>query len=116
MRILMADDDPAMLSLVQARVKRWGHELVVAGDGLQAIAALEADPDLRLVLSDWEMPGMTGIELSRRIRELDGRPYTYIMLLTAKDASEDLIHAYQAGVDEFITKPFQPRELQMRID
>jgi serine/threonine protein kinase/ActR/RegA family two-component response regulator len=116
MRILIADDDPMIVRLVEAQVKRWGHDLIVAHDGFQAIAALEADPTVRLVLSDWEMPGMTGVELCRRIRELEGRQYTYFILLTAKDASEDLIHAFQAGVDEFITKPFRPRELQMRLD
>jgi DNA-binding response OmpR family regulator len=116
MRVLIAEDDPLTLRLLQASVSRWGYDVVVAPDGKAALDALVADPDLRLVISDWMMPGMDGPELCRRVRALTERPYTYIILLTAKDQAEDLITAFEAGADEFVNKPFRARELQMRLE
>jgi serine/threonine-protein kinase len=115
-RVLIADDDPAMVDLLQVRLRRWGYETTVARDGEAALVALEADRDLRIVISDWMMPGIEGVELCRRIREMEGRAYTYVILVTAKAQSEDLVQAFAAGADEFLSKPFQPRELQMRLE
>lgn len=116
MRVLVVDDDPLIVRLIEANAKRWGYEPVTASDGVQALALLEGDDPPRIVISDWMMPVMDGVELTRCIRELPDRPYTYVMLLTAKDQTEDLIHAFQAGADEFVNKPFRARELQMRLE
>jgi serine/threonine-protein kinase len=116
MRVLIADDDPLIARLLEANLKRWGYDVSVVRDGLAAYDALVADEGLRFVISDWMMPGIDGVELCRRLREMPDRPYTYFMLLTSKDQAEDLIHAFQAGADEFINKPFRARELQMRIE
>lgn len=116
MRVLIADDDPDIVKLLALRLKRWGYESTVARSGHEALEALAADPGLHMVISDWMMPGMDGVELCRRIRQMEGRSYTYVMLLTARDREEDLLQAFQAGADEFVRKPFQPRELQMRLE
>ena len=88
---------------------------MVACDGAEALELLQRQDAPALIILDWMMPGMTGVEVCRRIRERDGEPYTYILLLTSKSQKEDLIEGMEAGADDYITKPFDQNELQVRL-
>ena len=94
---------------------KWGYETVEASDGIEAWEILQGDDAPRLVLLDWMMPGMDGIELCRRIRNLTQEPYVYVLLLTARTSKEDLIEGMEAGLDDYLTKPFDSQELRVRL-
>jgi DNA-binding response OmpR family regulator len=115
MRVLIAEDDPISRRLLEATLRKWGYDLVVACDGDEAWRALDgpAPPDLAIL--DWMMPGMDGVEVCRRLRSLRDRPPVYIILLTAKGGREDIVEGLQAGADDYITKPFDRDELRARV-
>jgi DNA-binding response OmpR family regulator len=110
--ILVAEDNPKQLKLVYFNLEREGYRVVTASDGVNALKLAEAQkPDL-LVL-DIMMPGLDGIEVCRRVREFSTAP---IILLTAKDAEEDKVLGLDSGADDYVTKPYLPRELLARIN
>lgn len=114
MKILVAEDDYVSRLLVTKAIKNIGHEVVEAENGKIAWEKfLETRPDM--VISDWMMPQMDGIELCKRIRASDKKTYSYIILLTAKDKMTDLVAVFAAGADDYIIKPFKPDELRSRI-
>lgn len=115
MKILIADDSIVSRHLLEATLRKWGYDVTVACDGGEALELLERDDAPGLIILDWMMPGMTGVEVCRRIRERDSEPYTYILLLTSKSQKEDLIEGMEAGADDYITKPFDQNELQVRL-
>jgi two-component system, cell cycle response regulator len=115
LRILLAEDDVITRRLLEAQLKKWGHEVVPCSDGQQAWDQLNKDESPKLVILDWMMPIMDGLTVSKKIRELETRPYTYIILLTAKSRKEDIVEGLEAGADDYITKPFDPQELRVRI-
>ncbi|MDA8405942.1 MAG: diguanylate cyclase [Deltaproteobacteria bacterium] len=115
MRILIAEDDIITRRLLAAQLKNWGHELVVCSDGQQAWEQINRTGSPKLVVLDWMMPGMDGLTLSREIRKLETKPYTYIILLTARSSKEDIVDGMEAGADDYIIKPFEPQELRVRI-
>ncbi len=95
---------------------RWGYEVVTACDGEEAWEVLRAGNGPELAILDWIMPGMDGIDVCRKVREHLGEPYRYIMLLTSKTQKADIIHGMGAGADDYISKPFDPQELRMRLN
>ena len=114
MKILIAEDDFVSRLLVSKAVTRIGHEAIVTDNGRQAWDAFqETCPDL--VISDWMMPEMDGLELCRRIRASGHATYVYIILLTAKDSTTDLVDVFNAGADDYIIKPLKPDEFRSRI-
>src|SRR5277367_3955497 len=117
MRILIADDSIVSRHLLDATLRKWGYEVVVACDGVEAWNYLQAEDAPKLAILDWVMPGLTGPEVCRRVREHahDKDAYTYILLLTSKSLKEDLIEGMEAGADDYVTKPFDRHELQVRI-
>ena len=115
MKILIADDSIVSRHLLEATLRKWGYEVMVACDGAEALELLQREDAPSLIILDWMMPGMTGVEVCRRIRERDSEPYTYILLLTSKSQKEDLIEGMDAGADDYITKPFDQNELQVRL-
>ncbi|MCU0428203.1 MAG: SpoIIE family protein phosphatase [Candidatus Kapabacteria bacterium] len=115
MKILIADDSEDMQLLLRQFVRKWGHEVVIAEDGEKALQILETS-DIQLVISDWAMPNMTGIELCRAVRErFANERYIYIILLTARQDQEDLVTGMEAGADDFVRKPFNKDELRVRL-
>ncbi len=114
MRILIADDDETALELLENALVHAGYEVDSAKDGQRALEMLQSG-DYRLVISDWKMPKLTGIELCRKIRSRHFASYIYTILLTARDSTEDIVRALDAGADDFITKPFEPTELCVRV-
>ncbi len=115
MKILLAEDDDVSRHILSETLRRWGYEVCCASDGDEAWSLLQTQDAPRLALVDWVMPGMDGVDLCRRIRSRLSEPYTYILLLTARGQKEDVIQGMGAGADDYITKPFDPQELQMRL-
>ncbi|QVL47467.1 MAG: SpoIIE family protein phosphatase [Thiocapsa sp.] len=114
MRILIADDASDAREILGRLLKRWGHEVVTASNGREAWEILRQEP-LRLIISDWMMPEIDGLELCRRVREAQWEHYVYFILLTARDDKEDLIEGMTAGADDFLTKSFNFEELRVRL-
>ena len=112
-RILVAEDDVLSRELICARLKLWGYEVVAAQNGTEAIMALRKPDAPTLVILDWMMPGMDGLEICRRMREV-GRQL-YVILLTARGGKENLLEGLAAGADDYLVKPFDKEELQARI-
>jgi diguanylate cyclase (GGDEF)-like protein len=117
MRILIADDSIVSRHLLDATLRKWGYEVVVATDGIEAWNYLQAEDAPKLAILDWVMPGLTGPEVCRRVREKahDKDAYTYILLLTSKSLREDLIEGMESGADDYLTKPFDQHELKVRL-
>lgn len=114
MRILIAEDEPLVLKLLQTWVRSWGYESVTATDGVQAELALSAADAPEVAILDWGMPFRTGVEICRALRAR-GNDSPYVILITGKMERKDLLEAFEAGVDDFIAKPLEPQELQARV-
>jgi two-component system phosphate regulon response regulator PhoB len=112
--ILVVEDEPAIQTLIAANLKRAGHDVTAALDAETAQRQVnEALPDL--ILLDWMLPGMSGLELARRLRA-DARTRTVpIIMLTARGEERDKVQGLESGADDYVTKPFSPRELLARI-
>src|SRR5689334_209692 len=116
MRILIAEDDPISRRMLEATLQKWGHQIVSVEDGAAAWHALEPADAPQLAILDWMMPGMDGVEVCRRVRQSGKRLPTYAILLTAKGQKEDIVHGFEAGADDYVTKPFDREELRARIN
>jgi two-component system cell cycle response regulator len=114
-RILVAEDDPVSSRMLQAFLSKWGYRVDQAADGLEALAILEKPDAPQLAVLDWMMPGLEGPEICRKVRELTDRPYTYILLLTARGQKDDLLRGLESGADDYLTKPFDSQELRARL-
>lgn len=115
MNILIADDDPVTLKLLSARIGAWGHTIHQAVDGQSAWDIIGSTP-IDIVVSDWVMPGLDGLELCRRIRDRHESGYIYLILISAQDSQADIIHGLESGVDDYITKPIDLDALRARIE
>ncbi|MBI5572496.1 MAG: diguanylate cyclase [Desulfomonile tiedjei] len=115
MRILVAEDDAITRRLLEARLSQGGYDVAACADGSQAWEMLSRDDAPSLVVLDWMMPGMDGVTICREIRKIERQQYTYIILLTAKTRKEDVIEGLEAGADDYILKPFDAHELQVRV-
>jgi phosphoserine phosphatase RsbU/P len=116
MRVLIADDDPISRRLLEVSLKQWKHDVIVTSDGTQAWQTLQ-QPDLAppLLILDWLMPGLDGVELCQRVRETPALEMSYIILLTQRGTRQDMVEGLEAGADDYLTKPFDPDELRARI-
>ncbi len=110
MRVLVADDTDVFRTLMQTTLASAGFDVITASDGTEAFEMLCAG-EARMVISDWEMPGMTGPELCRRLRAADLPNYIYVMLVTSHVAADERVAGLAAGADDFVGKPFNPAEL-----
>jgi putative two-component system response regulator len=115
MNILIADDDPVTLKLLASRLSAWGHTVHRASDGNQAWEIIE-DAPIDIVVSDWVMPGIDGIELCNRIRRKEESAYIYLILISAQNSDADVIHGLESGVDDYLIKPFDLDTLKARVE
>ncbi len=115
MKVLIVEDEPVTQNLLKATVSGWGFEPVTADDALQATILLEEDDSIQLFIIDWSLPWLDGVEFSKRVKE-QAKNYCYIIMLTSRSGTENLIAAMKAGVDDYLTKPFIPEELQVRLN
>lgn len=112
--ILVVEDDPVAQELLKDILEELGYEVVVAQDGRGAWDVIRKKK-IRFVVADWLMPVMDGVSLCRKIRSLKSAGYVYFILLTGKDAKDDIIEGLNAGADDYVTKPFNRNELKVRI-
>lgn len=116
MKILTVEDDSVARAVLRQALRRLGHEAVEASDGEAAWEVLQKTEGVRVVVSDWIMPNSDGLELCKRVRGRVGSEYTYFILLTSRDATEEnQMAAADAGVDDFLTKPLDFSELWTRL-
>lgn len=116
MQVLVVEDSPIYRHLITSHLQDWGFSFVVAKNGAEALKCLQSPARPKLVLLDWVLPDISGIELCRKIREAgSNNSYSYVILLTAKDGKEDLLDGMNAGADDYLAKPFDERELKARL-
>jgi len=115
MKVLIAEDDSISRRMLEAFLVKWGYEVLVAREGEEAWRVLHENNAPRLAILDWMMPGRDGIDICRSVRQWKGRPYVYILLLTARGQKEDIVEGLEAGADDYVTKPFDPYELRARL-
>ena len=115
MKILAAEDNPISQSMLRSMLTKWGYEVTTASDGNEAWRVLQSPQAPRMAILDWMMPGQDGVEVCRRLRAADREPYIYVLLLTARSDSQDLVEAIDAGADDYLTKPFNSSELRARL-
>jgi diguanylate cyclase (GGDEF)-like protein len=115
MKVLIADDSPIVLQMLTALLAKAGHEVVVTRTGSEAWSHFESDAPPDLALIDWVMPDMEGPELCRKVRSLAREPYPYLILVTGKSQSEDVVLGLDAGADDYVVKPFRVQEVRARV-
>lgn len=114
MRVLVADDEPATLLQIRMLLNQAGFEVMTASSGTEALHLwLEHRP--AIVLTDWDMPGMDGESLCRLIRQTPADHYTYVVIITGKTQQEPAVAGLEAGADDYVQKPFESRELVLRV-
>lgn len=115
MKILIADDEIVTRRTLEKRLNSWGYETVVAEDGDAALELLQRDTSIDIALLDWIMPGLTGVEVCREIKKLSDQRYVYCVILTGKTDKESFVYAVEEGADDFVSKPFDPQVLKVRL-
>lgn len=113
-RILIADDDLDILDLLVFKLTQAGYEVVGVADGLAAWAVIETNPP-RLAILDFMMPGLSGLDVLRKVRENEATKDLGVILLTARTRDSDVDAAFASGANDYITKPVSPRELLHRV-
>lgn len=114
-RVLVADDSALMRRTLEALLGRWGFEVLSAADGHQAWRLLNGASPPPLAILDWMMPGLSGPELCRRVRNRTEPPYIYVILLTGRSERADVVKGLEAGADDYVVKPFDAAELEVRL-
>ncbi len=115
MKILIAEDDSVTRRALEAALVKWGYDALVTSDGNEAWNALQQKEKPKLAILDWMMPGMDGIEICRKVREIPDFGPLYIIMLTVRERNEDIVAGLQAGADDYVTKPFDYEELRARV-
>jgi DNA-binding response OmpR family regulator len=113
--VLVADDDPIMRAVLVATLTRWGFRVTAVADGAAAWRYMVTATEPTLAIVDWMMPGLSGVDLCRRLRQERDDANFYIVLLTAREGRGDLIAGLDAGADDYVVKPFDPAELRARL-
>jgi CheY-like chemotaxis protein len=114
-RVLVADDEPSARMTLAHHLKKAGFDVISVADGEAARQVMLSDAPPRVLLLDWSMPGLTGPELCRWIREQRNLSSCYLILVTARDSTEALVEGLGAGADDFVRKPFNPTEVVARV-
>jgi diguanylate cyclase (GGDEF)-like protein len=114
-RVLIAEDDAMFRKILRNWLESWGYQVTVAEDGAKAWQILQEIRAPHLLILDWVMPNLNGIDLCRLVRERASSPYQYILLVTAKDDKQDLVRGLEAGADDYLSKPFNRDELRARL-
>jgi CheY-like chemotaxis protein len=113
-KILIAEDDAKSRDLLSQRLEGWGYQVVTACDGAEALERTERE-DFDLILTDWMMPRLTGIELCETLKGSEGTEHIPMIMLSTKKTQADVAKAYESGFDDFIAKPFAQSDLEARV-
>ena len=115
MKVLIAEDDSISRLMLQAMLVEWGYEVTAVADGAEAWRILQSENAPRLVILDWVMPRMDGVEVCRRVRARPSQEPAHIILLTSRDDKADIVAGLHSGASDYVTKPFDRDELQARV-
>jgi DNA-binding response OmpR family regulator len=115
MRVLLAEDDPISRCMLQVALSEWGYQPLAVADGTRAWEVLQGEGAPKLAILDWGMPGLDGLEVCRRVRACPTEEPTYVLLLTGRDATADIVAGLEAGANDYVTKPFDREELRARL-
>ncbi len=115
MKVLVADDSIVSRHLLDVTLRNWGYDVIGASNGTAAWEILSGSEAPSLAILDWMMPGLTGPEICQRMRDERLDQYTYVILLTARSQKEDIVMGMESGADDYLTKPFEQAELQVRL-
>lgn len=115
MRVLIADDDPVSRLVLKMAVERFGHECLEVEDGEKAWKLFQSTPEVDVLISDWMMPGLNGLELCRKVRQANRPEYTYFIFLTVLEDKKHLLEGMQAGADDYLGKPLDHEQLRVRL-
>ena len=115
MRVLLAEDDRASRAVLLQLLDKWGCDVQVAEDGATAWKVLQSNGSPRLVLLDWMMPGLSGLDICKKLRARHEERYVYAVLLTARTEQRDIVEGLESGADDYLTKPYDPAELHARL-
>jgi two-component system chemotaxis response regulator CheY len=117
MKILVVDDSSTMRRIIQNTLARLGYkDIVQAADGVEAWQALQDNPDIGVVITDWNMPNMNGLELVKKIRAEEKYKNIPIIMVTTEGGKKEVITALKAGVNNYIVKPFTPQVLKDKLE
>lgn len=114
-KVLLAEDNPAVRKGIENFLGKWGYEAIEADNGDAAWSALEKDHSIRIAIVDWNLPGLSGIQICQRLRTRINAPYVYAIMFSARKSYEEKIMALDGGADDYIVKPCKPSELRARI-
>ncbi|MDR3629496.1 MAG: response regulator transcription factor [Desulfocapsaceae bacterium] len=115
MKILIAEDEYITRLMIQVSLEKWGYRVDCVSNGREAWEALQKPDAPQIAILDWEMPDMDGVEVCRRVKELERETPIYIVLLTGRDSRNDILHGFDMGADDYMTKPFDDNELRARV-
>ena len=115
MEVLIAEDDLTTQTMLRSVFRKWGYVPVTTGDGREALEMLQRTCAPKLVILDWNMPGMDGPEVCRHIREKETSNPAYIIILTARGEKQDIVQGLESGANDYVTKPYDIMELHARI-
>lgn len=115
MKILIGEDDPVYSKILEKMLIKWGYEIISCSNGKEVLEELEKENAPNLLMIDWMMPVIDGVEVCKTIRQTKKEPFTYIILLTSKDGKTDIVEGLAAGADDYVVKPFHLEELQARL-
>jgi len=116
MKIMIAEDDTTTRLMLQGLLKKWGFDTVDAVNGKEAWNLLKGKDFPQVILLDWEMPGIDGLEICQRVKKFKKELPPYIIMLTVRDSKDEIVQGLEAGADDYITKPFDENELRARIN
>ncbi len=114
-KILIAEDDHVTARILEKHLSSWGYSVYLEKNGEAAWSTLDKE-HIQIAILDWMMPRLNGLQLCQKIRASKSGPYTYLILLTARASTEDIVKGLNAGADDYITKPVEPAELQARLN
>ncbi len=115
MKVLIAEDDEVSRIVLSRMLQKWGHEVVATVDGRAAYEILEGEDAPSIAILDWMMPEMDGLEVCRKLRQLNRSEPTYVILLTARDQTDDIVAGLDSGANDYVVKPYDWRELSSRL-
>jgi sigma-B regulation protein RsbU (phosphoserine phosphatase) len=114
-KILIAEDEFTTRMMVQVCLENWGYRVDSVTNGVEAWEQLKKPGSANIAILDWEMPELDGVEVCRRLKEMESEVPVYVILLTARDSNTDIVKGFDAGADDYMTKPFNDNELRARV-
>ncbi|MEN8258949.1 MAG: response regulator transcription factor [Thermodesulfobacteriota bacterium] len=114
-KVLVAEDNPVVRKGLINFLKKWGYDVIEADNGDVAWGHIESDPDIRLAIVDWNLPGISGMQVCQRLRVRQDAPYVYTIMFSGRKSKEEQILALDGGADDYLVKPCKPSELRARL-